>query len=118
MRTITIDNVMSFAEIVGDHSPIHIDDDYAKTTTFGGPIVHGALLVGFLSAAVSKLPGTIIYISQNLYFLKPARVGDTIEAKAEVLSDLDGHGGFWLKIECKNQDGHILVIGGARVKVI
>ena len=85
-------DVVKFAEVSGDHNPVHLDEDYARLTNFGGRIVHGILSAGLISAVIAaKLPGPgTIYLKQNLKFCAPVRIGDTVEAKvtvAEIIAD-------------------------------
>ncbi|HVJ53031.1 MAG TPA: MaoC family dehydratase [Aliidongia sp.] len=91
-KIITDGDVVSFAEISGDDNPVHLDEDYARQTSFGGRIVHGILSAGLISAAIAaKLPGPgTIYLKQNLKFCAPVRIGDLVEAKvtvAEIIAD-------------------------------
>lgn len=74
------DDVTSFAEVSGDHNPVHLDPIYASKTIFGGCITHGMLTASYISAVFGmKLPGPgAIYISQTLNFKGPVRVGDTV----------------------------------------
>ena len=75
-KTITELDVINFSEISLDTNPLHLDEEYAKNTIFKGKIVHGILGKG------------AIYLSQNLKFLAPVRIGDTIRAEVKVI-DLD-----------------------------
>lgn len=79
-------DVIKFAEVSGDDNPVHLDEDYARQTHFGGRIVHGILSAGLISAAIAaKLPGPgTIYLKQNLKFCAPVRIGDVVEAKVSV----------------------------------
>jgi 3-hydroxybutyryl-CoA dehydratase len=79
-------DVIKFAEVSGDDNPVHLDEDYARQTHFGGRIVHGILSAGLISAAIAaKLPGPgTIYLKQNLKFCAPVRIGDVVEAKVTV----------------------------------
>ncbi|XP_033734668.1 hydroxyacyl-thioester dehydratase type 2, mitochondrial-like [Pecten maximus] len=81
------DEVQTFSEISQDRNPIHIDPEYAANTRFGKCIVHGVLLNGLLSAVCStKLPGPgAVYLSQELKFLAPAFVGQSVTAEVEVI---------------------------------
>lgn len=87
-KTITDADIVLFAGISGDFNPIHIDEEYAKGTLWGGRIAHGGIAVALISAVLgTKLPGPgSIYISQNLRFLAPIRVGDTVCATVSVSS--------------------------------
>ena len=103
---ITESLVNNFAELSGDFSPIHIDNEYAKTTTFGKRVVHGMLLASFLSRVDGMyLPGKhALYFTQNLEFRNPCFIGDTITVFSKVIDKSDST--KILKIESKitNQD--------------
>lgn len=80
---ITEQMVKSFADLVGDKNPIHLDPEYARQTIFGRCIVHGMFISSFFSRLIAERypgPGSI-YLGQNIRFLKPCFVGDTIEVK-------------------------------------
>lgn len=85
-RTITEADIVAFAGVSGDNNPVHLDKDYAATTIFKGPIAHGMLTASFISTVLgTKLPGYgCIYVSQDLRFRAPVRVGDTVRATVEV----------------------------------
>lgn len=85
-RTVTDADIVLYAGISGDNNPVHMNEEYAKGTTFGGRIAHGMLSAGFISAVLgTKLPGPgCIYVSQSLRFKAPVRVGDTVAAKVEL----------------------------------
>ncbi|MCD6567802.1 MAG: MaoC family dehydratase [Dehalococcoidia bacterium] len=83
-KVITGQDVETFAEITGDCSPLHLDEEFAKKTVFKGRIAHGMLIAGLISAALGKFPGVVVYLWQNLSFLKPVREGDRIEASAVI----------------------------------
>ncbi len=81
-----------FAEVTGDHNPVHLDETYAAGTFFKGRIAHGMLSAGFISAVIGmKLPGPgAIYMSQTLRFLAPVRIGDEVKTVVRVETiDLD-----------------------------
>ena len=110
-KTITEEDLMLFARVTEDLHPVHVDEEYAKKTLFGGRIVHGILVVGLISAAVAKLPGTTILLSQSARFLEPVRIGDTITAVAEVTETRKDKGIVTLKDTCINQNGVVVVQG-------
>ena len=85
-KTITDADITLFAGITGDTNPLHIDEEYAKTTIFEGRIAHGMLTAGLLSAVLgTRLPGPgAIYLSQNMTFKAPVRIGDTVHATVTV----------------------------------
>src|SRR5690348_4540164 len=88
-HTVTDADVRTFADLTGDHNPLHLDDEFAKTTRFKGRIVHGMLSASFLSTVIAILPGPgTIYLSQSLASRAPVRIDDTIEAHVTV-ADID-----------------------------
>ncbi len=85
-KTVTETDIILFAGVSGDCNPVHLNDEFAKTTMFEGRIAHGMLSAGFISTALgTRLPGPgTIYLSQNLQFRAPVRIGDTVTAKVTV----------------------------------
>lgn len=81
-RTITETDLRNFSGVSGDTNPMHLNEEFAKKTPFGGCIVHGMLTASLISAVIgTKLPGPgCIYMNQSLKFLAPVRVGDTVYA--------------------------------------
>lgn len=85
-QTVSREDVARFAEVTGDFNPLHFDADFAATTVFGAPIAHGILSAGYISAVIgTRLPGPgTIYLSQQLKFRAPVRIGDTVTARVTV----------------------------------
>ena len=85
-RVVTEADIMGFADITGDRNPVHLDEAYARQTSFGGRIAHGMLSAGYISAVIgTRLPGPgAIYVSQSLRFRRPVRIGDTVTTRVEV----------------------------------
>ncbi len=117
VKTITEADIMRFADVCGDFNPVHISENFAKKTLFGSRIAHGMLVAGLISAAVAKLPGLVIYLSQTVKFLKPVRVSDSITTVAEVIDKDDVKGILKLKTTCVNQNGETVVDGEGRVRI-
>lgn len=117
VKTITEADIMRFADVSGDFNPVHISEEFAKKTFFSGRIAHGMLAAGLISAAIAKLPGLVIYMSQTVKFLRPMRIGDSITATAEVMEKDDIKGILQMKTICVNQNGEIVVDGEAKVKI-
>jgi 3-hydroxybutyryl-CoA dehydratase len=118
-KTITNDDVMSFARVTGDFNPVHVDEIAAASSRFGGRIAHGMLSAGLISAAIAgKLPGpSSIYLSQTLRFTLPVRIGDTITVHLRVIELIEGKRRVKLSTVCKNQKGETVVEGEALVLV-
>ena len=89
-KTITDADVVLFAGLSGDNNPIHINDEYAKTTPFKQRIVHGMFSAALISTvAGTRLPGPgAIYVDQQLKFKAPVHIGDTATATLTV-TDID-----------------------------
>lgn len=118
-KTITSQDIKAFAEVTGDHNPIHLDSEYAKTTLFKGVIAHGLYTASFLSALIAnKLPGPgSIYLGQELKFMKPAYVGDEVTAEVTVL-EFPKPSFVKLRTLVRNQKQEVLIDGTALVKVL
>ena len=86
-KTVSEDDIVTFAEVTGDRNPVHLDAGYAAKTIFKEPIAHGMLTAGYISAVFGmELPGPgAIYISQTLNFRGPVKIGDRVIAKVRVL---------------------------------
>ncbi len=85
-KTVTEDDVHTFAAVTGDNNPVHLDAEFAATTSFEKPIAHGMLTAGFISAAIgTKLPGPgCIYLEQSLKFRAPVYIGATVTTTVTV----------------------------------
>lgn len=85
-KIVTDQDIEMFATVSTDHNPVHLDDDYAQDTIFGGRIAHGMLTAGLVSAVIGEqLPGHgTVYLGQSLKFLAPVRPGDMVTAEVEV----------------------------------
>lgn len=87
--TLTARHVATYAELTGDHNPIHFDEAFARATgRLDGLVVQGGLTTGLLHALVATdLPGPgTVFLSQNWKFPAPVYIGDTITAEALVVS--------------------------------
>lgn len=116
-KTITDYDVKMMANIIADHNPIHLDETYAKSTIFGNRIAHGVFCNGLISAVLGNhLPGPgTIYLNQELRWVRPVFIGDTITA--EVMVDkLENSDRVGLQTKCWNQDGKLVAEGHAKVK--
>jgi 3-hydroxybutyryl-CoA dehydratase len=87
VKTVKNEDVIGFAELSGDHNPIHLSEHFARKTRFGGRIVHGLYTASLISALIGmRLPGPgSVYISQSLNFRGPVKIGDDIAISVEVV---------------------------------
>jgi 3-hydroxybutyryl-CoA dehydratase len=116
-KTVSETDIYLFAGITGDFNPAHVDEEYARRTFFGTRIAHGLLTAGFISAVLGcRLPGPgAVYMRQELSFLGPVRIGDTITARVEVLEIDREKGRARLLTTCDNQEGKRVLTGEALV---
>ena len=117
--TITESMVNDFAKISGDFSPIHMDETYAKSTTFNKRVVHGMLLASFLSRVDGMyLPGKhALYFSQTLKFVNPCFIDDLVTVQSEVIEKSDSTQIITINSQIINESGQILVKGLGKVLV-
>ena len=119
-RTVTDDLIRRFAELSGDFNPIHLDEEFAKTTQFGQRIAHGMLSGAFISAVLGYefYERKIVYLGQTLRFKSPVFIGDTVTTTATVKDIREDKPIITLETVCKNQEGKVLVMGEAVVMVL
>lgn len=115
-KTLTEEDVVRFATASGDTNPIHLDEELAEETRFDGRIVHGSLVAGLISAALARLPGDVIYLSQDAEFLGPIRIGDRATALIEVAEAL-GDDRYRLTTQVLDGDEEIAVDGEATILI-
>ena len=116
---ITESLVDDFAKISGDYSPIHMDIEYASTTSFKKRVVHGMLLASFFSRVDGMyLPGKhALYFSQTLKFVNPCFIDDLVTVKNEVIEKSDSTQIITINSQIINESGQILVKGLGKVLV-
>ena len=115
-KAISDDDVEAFAEITGDTNRVHLDEAYAAETRFGERIVHGILANGLISAALARLPGLTIYLSQESSFLAPLSIGERVTATCEIVDDL-GEGKFRIETTVSDGDETTVLEGDAVVLI-
>ncbi|AHZ24090.1 MaoC family dehydratase (plasmid) [Haloferax mediterranei ATCC 33500] len=115
-KTISDEDVRAFAKVSGDTNRLHLDETFAEGTRFGGRIVHGTLVSGLISAALARLPGVTVYLSQDMRFLNPVQIGSRLTAEVEVVEAL-AEDRFRLSTTVTNADGEAVIEGEAVVLV-
>jgi 3-hydroxybutyryl-CoA dehydratase len=117
-RTITETDLRNFSGVSGDTNPMHLNEEFAKQTPFGGCIVHGMLTASLISAAIgTKLPGPgCIYMSQTLKFMAPVHVGDTVYAVVRVKELIAAKQRVILDTKCYVRQ-EVVIDGEAIIKV-
>jgi 3-hydroxybutyryl-CoA dehydratase len=112
--------VLAYAEMTGDHSPVHVDEAAAKKTRFGTRIAHGMLSAGFLSAVIGMdLPGPgTIWVAQALRFKQPVKLGDTITWRVEIKELFPEKKRAALSTVCRNQRGELVIEGEGTILLL
>ena len=115
-RTITEDDIMTFARLSGDDNRIHTDPEFSKTTVFGRQVAHGLLGLSIASGLAWQtgiLDGTVIAFREinEWKFVKPVFIGDKIYVELQVteaksLSRIGG-GSVTITLEVKNQNEEV-----------
>lgn len=92
-RVLSAEDVRTFARLTGDDNPIHVDEEYARETRFGKPIVHGVLLLGIISKVLGRdFPGHgSIAVAISCRFLRPVPVGSEITVEVKISEKIDKH---------------------------
>jgi acyl dehydratase len=115
-KTLSDDDVRQFAAISGDTNPLHLDDEYASKTRFQGRIAHGTLVGGLISAALARIPGLVVYLSQDLEFHNPVDIGSTLTASCEIVEEL-GNNQYRLSTQVHNEADEVVIDGEAVVLI-
>ena len=118
VRAVTEADIVAFAAVTGDTNPVHLDADYAATTSFGERIAHGMLSAGHISAVMGTvLPGPgAVYLSQTLAFKRPMKIGAEVTAKVTITAIDQAKGRVTLATVCQVQ-GKTVIDGEAVVVV-
>lgn len=118
-KTLMQSDVYNFAGICGDFNPIHMDAQVAAQSCFGKQVCHGMLTASLISTVIGNImPGNgSVYLEQNIKFLKPVYLGDTITAKVEIIAIDAEKRILTLKTDEYNQANELVVSGTAKVKV-
>jgi len=113
-KTLSADDVEAFADASGDTNRLHLEEAYAVETRFGERIAHGTLVAGTISAALARLPGLTVYLSQEVSYLGPVAIGDSVTAECRVVEQLR-EDKFRLTTTVTRADGETVIDGEAVV---
>jgi len=122
-KTVSESDVYLFAGLTGDLSPNHVDEEYMRTTTYGRRIAHGALLVGLMSNASTKiitdLPGTIVsYGYDRIRFPAPCFLGDTVTVTYEIVERDEAARKTFARVTCTTERGDVVAAATHILKVV
>jgi 3-hydroxybutyryl-CoA dehydratase len=122
-KTVSESDVYLFAGLTGDLSPNHVDEEYMRKTKYGRRIAHGALLVGLMSQASSKiitdLPGTIVsYGYDRIRFPAPCFLGDTVTVTYEIVEREAAAMKTFARVTCTTERGEVVAAATHILKVV
>jgi 3-hydroxybutyryl-CoA dehydratase len=115
-KTLTQEKIDRYAKVSGDGNPLHTDPTFAATTQFGGTIAHGMLVLAYISQLMTAAFGSVWSESGHLKvrFRGAARPGDSVTAAGRVLRMENGK--ITCEVECRNQNGEVLISGEASLR--
>ncbi len=118
LKTVMDSDVIGFAQLSGDHNPIHLSEHFAARTRFGGRIAHGLYTASLISAILGmRLPGPgAVYLSQTLTFHAPVRIGDVIDVSVEVVELIEK--GSRARLRCEARVDAALVLEGEALVMV
>jgi acyl dehydratase len=122
-KTVGETDVYLFAGITGDLYRNHVDEEYMRGGPYGGRIAHGALLVGYMSAASSKLTErspipVVSYGYDRIRFIKGVRLGDTVTVGYQVTEHLPDEAKTLAQVTCTNQRGEVVAVATHIMKFV
>ncbi len=119
-RTFTAELVSAFAQLSGDDNPLHVDETFARRTTFGRPVAHGMLSAAIVSSVVgTQLPGPgALWFEQQFEFLLPVFVGDDIEFSVRIEHKSEATRTVVVSVEGQNARGHLVLRGQGKVMIL
>jgi len=118
-KTITDDDIRLFADLVGDHNSIHLDEEFARKSRFGRRVAHGMLSAALISTVIgNELPGPgTVYLGQTFQFVAPVFPGDTVTARVTITKIREDKPIVTLETICLNQHDETVIKGEAVVRV-
>jgi acyl dehydratase len=122
-KTVSESDVYLFAGLTGDLSPNHVDEEYMRKTKYGRRIAHGALIVGLMSHASTKiitdLPGTIVsYGYDRIRFPAPCFLGDTVTISYEIVERDEAAMKTFARVTATSQRGDVVAAATHILKVV
>jgi len=117
-KTFTMEDVKKYAELTGDYNPIHFDEIYTQKTIFKKPIIHGPLLLTYITTIFAKeIPGPgSVYLGHNIKFIAPVYTNQEIRVVIEVEA-INEKNHIFLKTDCLNENNEKVFEGTARLKL-
>lgn len=116
-RTLTAAEVDAFGLLSGDLNPLHMDEAFAARSPFKRRVVHGLLTAALVSTTHTQLTGPgFVYVGQELRFLGPVFIGDTVNVEVTVVDKKMAKGILILDTMVRNQNGGQVLAGLSALK--
>ncbi len=119
-KIITQEDLDKFISICDDVNPIHVNEEFAKNAKFKNKIAHGILVSSLISSCVgTKMPGPgSVWLDQNLRFILPVYVGDTITCISEIIVKVNERQQVIVRTTCTNQNNEVVIEGVGLHKIL
>ena len=122
-KTVGESDVYLFAGLTGDLSPNHVNEEYMKATRYGRRIAHGALAIGYMSAASTKIlegvPGAAVsYGYDRVRFPAPLFIGDTVTVTYEIVERDEAQRKTFARVTCTTQRGDVVAAATHILKLV
>jgi 3-oxoacyl-[acyl-carrier protein] reductase len=119
-RVIEAADVDAFARLSGDFNPLHMEDEFARQTSFRRRVVHGMLLGSFVSTLIGMhLPGPgALWAEQRFQWRAPVFIGDTVRVLLRIVHKSEGTRTMTVEVTATNQHGNIIMEGNGTVKLL
>ena len=122
-KTVTAADVERFAELTGDFDPLHLDEEFCRTTPYGARIAHGALIIGYMSSASSLMTQGMDRAVASLGYdrirlVAPVFIGDTGTTAYEIVATDPARSRATAKITVTNQHGETVAVADHIMKVL
>ena len=121
--TVTETHLVLAAGLIGDFHPLHVNQEFAAQTRFGGRVLHGVFTAALIGGPVGTyFAGTgIAYLEHNCRFTNPVRPGDTLTTTWTIAEKTakPKHGGGLVSLTgvCRNQNNEVVVEADAKLLV-
>jgi 3-hydroxybutyryl-CoA dehydratase len=121
VKCVTQENINLYAQASGDFNPIHVDEDFARKSPYGGTIAHGMLILSYLSQmmAIAFSHGWLSGGKLNVRFKEPARPGDVITVSGNIrnIEQEESKIQVSCNVLCQNQKGEVVITGESSLRL-
>lgn len=119
-KQITSEIVDAFAQFSGDYNPLHMEDDFARHTTYQRRVVHGMIIASYVSTLIgTQLPGAgALWNQQSFRWRVPVFIGDDLEISLTVQHKSQATNTITVEVKAINQHGVIVMDGEGVVMIM